>query len=148
MKVTIFFLQFPFFLFKIILNFFFHSPNVITVNEGDSLDFLCTSDGYYEWCTFKRHDGKLCDFEWKRELWGLTTLQCSDFESRFNRTGWVEDFQDCPKQFFSMEEFFFQAIMKNSSVESTWTTSPLKMRANGPVKWNHITEESTGVMGT
>jgi hypothetical protein len=51
------------------------------------LDFLCTSDGYYEWCKFQRYDGKLCDFEWKREVWNLTTLQCSDFESRFIRTG-------------------------------------------------------------
>ena len=62
-------------------------PKTLSVEEGGSMELYCAVDGYYEWCTFKRQDGKICDFEWKRDLWDLDVLQCSDFEGRYTRTG-------------------------------------------------------------
>lgn len=62
-------------------------PKTLSVEEGGSMELYCAVDGYYEWCTFKRQDGKICDFEWKRDLWDLDVLQCSDFEGRYKRTG-------------------------------------------------------------
>lgn len=62
-------------------------PKNLSVDEGGSFELLCTVDGYYEWCTFKRQDGKICDFEWKRDLWDVDVLQCSDFAGRMTRIG-------------------------------------------------------------
>lgn len=62
-------------------------PKSVSVDEGGSIELFCAVDSYYEWCTFKRHDGKICDFEWKRDLWGLDVLECSEFEGRYVRTG-------------------------------------------------------------
>jgi len=55
--------------------------------EGQSVELFCNVDGYYEWCTFRRHDGKVCDFEWRRDVWNLTVLDCGAFEGRFALTG-------------------------------------------------------------
>jgi hypothetical protein len=55
--------------------------------EGGSLELLCTVDGYYEWCTFKHPDGRICDFEWSRNLWDVAVLQCGDFTGRMTRIG-------------------------------------------------------------
>jgi hypothetical protein len=63
-------------------------PKSLVVDEGASIELYCQVDGYYEWCTFKRlNDGKICDFEWKREKWDVDILQCSDFAGRMTRTG-------------------------------------------------------------
>ncbi len=63
-------------------------PKSLVVDEGASIELYCQVDGYYEWCTFKRlNDGKICDFEWKREKWDVDVLQCSDFAGRMTRTG-------------------------------------------------------------
>ena len=62
-------------------------PKNLSVDEGGSIELFCTVDGYYEWCTFKRQDGKICDFEWKRDLWDVDVLQCSDFAGRMTRIG-------------------------------------------------------------
>ena len=62
-------------------------PKNLAVEEGSSIELYCAVDGYYEWCTFKRQDGKICDFEWKRDLWDVDVLQCSDFAGRMTRTG-------------------------------------------------------------
>jgi len=63
------------------------SPKNLAVEEGSSVKLYCAVDGYYEWCTFRRQDGKICDFEWKRDLWDVDVLQCSDFAGRMTRTG-------------------------------------------------------------
>ena len=62
-------------------------PKNLSVDEGGSIELFCAVDGYYEWCTFKRQDGKICDFEWKRDLWDVDVLQCSDFAGRMTRIG-------------------------------------------------------------
>ena len=41
----------------------------------------CNTDDYYEWCKFI-HNDKFCDFQWKRDVQNITTLECSDFEGR------------------------------------------------------------------
>ena len=61
-------------------------PKTISVKEGDAVDLFCSVDGYYEWCTFK-HMGKKCDYEWKREVWNLTVLDCRDYADRAEFTG-------------------------------------------------------------
>jgi hypothetical protein len=62
-------------------------PKNLSVDEGGSFELFCAVDGYYEWCTFTRPDGKICDFEWKRELWDIDVLQCTDFAGRMTRIG-------------------------------------------------------------
>ena len=62
-------------------------PIALLVDEGGSIELLCTVDDFYKWCTFKRQDGKICDFEWKRDLWDVDVLQCSDFAGRMTRIG-------------------------------------------------------------
>ena len=63
-------------------------PKIAIVKEGDVLKLFCAVDGYYEWCTF-RHKDRLCDFEWQREPWNVTVLECDDYEGRYR---WYGDY--------------------------------------------------------
>ena len=47
------------------------------VNEGGSVTLSCVVDGWWEWCTFK-HNDNLCDFEWTKDTWNVTTLNCTE----------------------------------------------------------------------
>ena len=63
------------------------SPETVkTVKEGGSVTLSCTVDGYYEWCTFV-HNSKKCDYEWKKDKWNVTVLDCSDFGDRVRYAG-------------------------------------------------------------
>ena len=57
------------------------NPKNITVLEGTDVILSCTVNNYYEWCTFI-HNDKKCDFEWRRDVWNITTLDCTDFQDR------------------------------------------------------------------
>lgn len=57
------------------------------VQEGGTVELNCNVDGPFEWCTFRRHDGKVCDFEWKRKSWLVEVVDCKDFKGRFAITG-------------------------------------------------------------
>ena len=56
--------------------------------EGGQFQLLCEVDAWYNYCTFK-HNGKICDFEWKTGL-GLgnfTVAECKNYENRMDFSG-------------------------------------------------------------
>ena len=61
-------------------------PKTVRIVEGQDVDLFCAVDTYYEWCTFV-HNDKKCDFEWKRDVWNLTTLDCADYQDRAHFNG-------------------------------------------------------------
>jgi len=58
----------------------------LTVQEGGSFELNCEVDNYYEYCKFI-HDGKYCDFEWKRDVWNITVADCEDYKDRMVWSG-------------------------------------------------------------
>ena len=56
-------------------------PEQVSVNEGDSVTLFCAVDTYWEWCKFS-HADKVCDYEWRKDVWNVTELNCEDFASR------------------------------------------------------------------
>ncbi|TRY78631.1 hypothetical protein TCAL_14436 [Tigriopus californicus] len=56
------------------------------VQEGESLVLQCSVDDWYEWCTF-RHKNKKCDFQWRKDVYNITVLDCQDYEGRFQFQG-------------------------------------------------------------
>merc|ERR1712083_459743 len=56
-------------------------PKEVNVKQGEGFNLMCQVDGWYEWCTFK-HNGKVCDFEYKYSLGDVTTLECDSFAGR------------------------------------------------------------------
>ena len=67
-------------------------PVATEIAYGGKLRLTCNPDGYYEWCKFI-HQDKVCDFQWKREVWNITTLECSDFEGRARFVGNYDDYE-------------------------------------------------------
>ena len=64
------------------------SPNAPSkIKQGQSVTLSVKVDDYYEWCTFKSPDGKICDFQWKKPEWNVTVLNCNDFAGRFKYVG-------------------------------------------------------------
>ena len=65
-------------------------PESTSINSiipyGGKLRLACNTDAYYEWCKFI-HSDKACDFEWRKDVWNITTLDCSDFEGRARFVG-------------------------------------------------------------
>ena len=61
-------------------------PQKISVQEGKSIVLNCAVDSYYEWCTFK-HNGKKCDYEWRRDVYNVTELDCKDYHGRAEYKG-------------------------------------------------------------
>jgi len=53
----------------------------LTVKEGGSFELNCEVDNYYEYCKFI-HNGKICDYEWKRDVWNITVADCADYADR------------------------------------------------------------------
>ena len=64
----------------------------LSVQEGESILLKCTVDNYYEWCTFK-HNGKKCDFEWRRDVYNVTELDCKDYNERAEYMGDYDNYQ-------------------------------------------------------
>jgi len=60
-----------------------------SVKEGETLSIQCKVDVWYEWCTFK-HNGKICDFEYKYDLNDVEAINCSDYEGRVTFNGEYE----------------------------------------------------------
>jgi len=58
-----------------------HQPRTVHLVEGDTLTLLCTSDTYWEWCTFK-HYGNICDYAWTEANWNVSVQACDDFAGR------------------------------------------------------------------
>ena len=67
-------------------------PKATEISYGGKLRLICNPDGYYEWCKFM-HNDKVCDFQWKREVWNITTLECSDFEGRARFVGTYDNYE-------------------------------------------------------
>jgi len=62
-------------------------PNpTLIVKEGGSFELNCEVDNYYEYCKFI-HNGNICDFGWKRDVWNITVLDCADYADRMVWTG-------------------------------------------------------------
>jgi len=58
-----------------------YQPRTVDLVEGDTLTLLCTTDTFWEWCTFK-HYGKVCDYAWTESNWNVTVQACDDFARR------------------------------------------------------------------
>ena len=67
-------------------------PKSTTIPYGSKLRLTCNVDGYYEWCKFI-HNDKFCDFQWKKDIWNITTLECSDFEGRAHFFGTYDNYE-------------------------------------------------------
>ena len=67
-------------------------PASTTVPHGGKLRLTCNPDGYYEWCKFT-HSDKVCDFQWKKDVWNITTLECSAFEGRASFFGKYDNYE-------------------------------------------------------
>ena len=65
------------------------TPTKISVFEGNSVKFSCTTDSHWEYCTFKLKD-KSCNFEWKRRHMNVTIGSCH--KSIRNRIEFVGDY--------------------------------------------------------
>lgn len=61
-------------------------PAQVNVKQGEKFKLMCKVDGWYEWCTFK-HNGNVCDVEWKYDLKNVTTIDCASYEGRANFQG-------------------------------------------------------------
>ena len=53
----------------------------VSVKEGDSFTLFCAVDDYWEWCKFS-HADKFCDYQWKKNVWNVTVLNCDDYAGR------------------------------------------------------------------
>ena len=58
----------------------------LEVKEDGSFELSCEVNNYYEYCKFI-HNDKICDFEWKRDVWNITVADCADYEGRFVWSG-------------------------------------------------------------
>ena len=67
-------------------------PKFEVIPYGGKLRLTCNADGFYEWCKFI-HNDKICDFQWKRDVWNITTLECSDFEGRSRFVGTYDNYE-------------------------------------------------------
>ena len=67
-------------------------PKATVIPYGGKLRLTCNADGHYEWCKFM-HNDKICDFQWKRDVWNITTLECSDFEGRSRFVGTYDNYE-------------------------------------------------------
>ena len=67
-------------------------PQKISVQEGKSIVLNCIVDSYYEWCTFK-HNGKKCDYEWRRDVYNVTELDCKDYYGRAEYKGDYDNYK-------------------------------------------------------
>ena len=67
-------------------------PKATVIPYGGKLRLTCNADGDYEWCKFI-HNDKICDFQWKRDVWNITTLECSDFEGRSRFVGCYDNYE-------------------------------------------------------
>ena len=69
-------------------------PKEAEIPCGSKLNLTCNSDGYWERCKFTLHNiRKSCDFQWKRDVWNITTLECSDFEGRARFVGNYDSYE-------------------------------------------------------
>ena len=62
--------------------------------EGGQFQLLCEVDDWYNYCTFK-HNGKICDFKWNGNGWGIgnfTVAECEDYENRMDFSGTYDIF--------------------------------------------------------
>ena len=67
------------------------SPSQVKVRLGGSFKVICTTDNWYEFCTFRR-GSKSCDFVWKRYggyggPYNVTMGECGDFAERLEFRG-------------------------------------------------------------
>jgi len=64
-------------------------PGLLTAAPDQRVNLRCTTDGHYEWCKFISPTGQFCDFEWKRHLANVTTLDCQldrvEFHGSYNK---------------------------------------------------------------
>ena len=67
-------------------------PKATVIPYGGKLRLTCNADGHYEWCKFM-HNDKICDFQWKRDVWNITTLECSDFAGRARFVGNYDSYE-------------------------------------------------------
>ena len=67
-------------------------PKVTEISSGGKLRLTCNTDDYYEWCKFI-HNDKVCDFQWKKDVWNITALECSDFEGRARFVGTYDNYE-------------------------------------------------------
>jgi hypothetical protein len=74
-----------------------------TVKEGEYLDLWCNVNDWWEWCKFTNvPTGKICDLEWKKDLYNVTVLNCADFEGRFEFLGDYNKYK-CGVRFFGIK---------------------------------------------
>ena len=59
------------------------SSGSVSLKEGQGVKLWCNMDDWWEWCRFTHVDsGKVCDFEWRKDVYNVTVLKCGDFEGR------------------------------------------------------------------
>ena len=68
------------------------NPSVIKVKEGHSFKVICTTDIWWEFCTFRKGD-KSCDIVWKRDPYNVTMGECDDFAGRVEFRGSYDDYE-------------------------------------------------------
>ena len=68
-------------------------PKSVTVKEGGEVELFCAVDDWWEWCTFKRADAAICDFEWRKDVYNVTVLDCAAFAGRFEFIGDYNSYQ-------------------------------------------------------
>ena len=62
-------------------------PQNATVEEGGTIELYCAVDDWWEWCTFKRADAAICDFEWRKDVANVTVADCDAFDGRYEYFG-------------------------------------------------------------
>ena len=78
------------------------NPNVLRVEEGHSFKVICTTDNWWEYCTFRKGD-KSCDFVWKKGPYNVTIGECDDFAERFEFRGSYDNYE-CGLEILEAEE--------------------------------------------
>lgn len=61
-----------------------------TISYGGKLRLECNTDGYYKGCKFIQRgepSNNVCDFQWNKDAWNITTFNCSDFGDRARFVG-------------------------------------------------------------
>ena len=62
-------------------------PQNATVEEGGTIELYCAVDDWWEWCTFRRGDAAICDFEWRKDVANVTVADCDAFAGRYEYFG-------------------------------------------------------------
>ena len=62
------------------------SPSQVKVKQGGSFTVMCTTDNWYEFCTFRK-GSKSCNIVWKLDPHNVTMGECGDFAGRVEFRG-------------------------------------------------------------